>query len=146
MLKSKNQVTLFVNNSFYDFCSFEKKYSKQKGYVPIYGHTCTFNRYPCEWSSYFYTLQMVTNELRWCLLNFFSKVTFLLSPRTLFTSEYCPPNVPPRVCVSRWSGVIILHYKRQCRTCKDRTTAAQLTIRGEIQLTLVSRAWPGVLD
>ena len=31
MLKSKNQVTLFVNNSLYDFCSFETKYSKQKG-------------------------------------------------------------------------------------------------------------------
>ena len=69
-----------------------------------------------------------------------------MSPRTLFTSEYCPPghyspvnNVPPRVRVSRWSGVIILHYKWQRGTCKDRTTA-QLTIRGEIQLTLVSRA------
>ena len=48
-------------------------------------------------------------------------------------------NVPPRVRVSRWSGVIILHYKWQRGTCKDRTTAAQLTIRGEIQLTLVSR-------
>ena len=48
-------------------------------------------------------------------------------------------NVPPRVRVSGCSGVIILHYKWQRGTCKDRTTAAQLTIRAEIQLTLVSR-------
>ena len=33
----------------------------------------------------------------------------------------------------------ILHYNWQRRTCKDRTTAARLTIQGKILLTLVSR-------
>ena len=73
-------MTLFVNysyNSFYDFHSFENTYSEQKVMCQsmgfdflimgvIYGH-----RYPREWSSYFYTLLMVTNdnELHQCLLN-----------------------------------------------------------------------------
>ena len=37
----------------------------------IYGRT--FNRYPRDWSSYFYTLPMVSNELHWCLLNLLVK-------------------------------------------------------------------------
>ena len=46
-------------------------------------------------------------------------------------------NVPPRV--RAFQGGLVLFCKWQRGTCKDRTTAAQLTIRGEIQLTLVSR-------
>ena len=37
----------------------------------IYGHT--FNKYSPEWSSYFYILSMVTNELHWFLLNLLIK-------------------------------------------------------------------------
>jgi len=74
MLKSKNQVTLFVNysyNSFNDLRFSENMHSEQKvmsqnmGFwiymEVIYEHP--FNRYPRDWSSYFYTQPMVSNEL-----------------------------------------------------------------------------------
>ena len=39
----------------------------------------TFNRYPCEWSSYFNTLPIVNNQLHWCLLNLLVNSHFKLS-------------------------------------------------------------------
>jgi len=73
MLKSNNQATLFVNysyNSFFDFRSSKNTHSEQKVMCQNMGFFIwwTFNRYPREWSSYFYTLLMVTNEFHWCLL------------------------------------------------------------------------------
>ena len=73
MLKSKNQVTLFVNYS-YNSMTFvlPKVYKANRGYVPNYGifdfiwgviYEHTSNRYPREWSSYFNTLPMVNNQL-----------------------------------------------------------------------------------
>ena len=35
--------------------------------------------YPHDWSSYFYTLPMVSNELHWCLLSLLVKIHFKLS-------------------------------------------------------------------
>ena len=83
MLKSKNQVSLFVNysyNSFYDFCSSENIYSKRR-YVPKYG---TFD-FMCglymdipstdihvSGPAICILYPMVTNGLHWCLL---TKVT-----------------------------------------------------------------------
>ena len=70
ILKPKNQVTLFVNysyNSFHDLCSSENIYSERNavcqnmGFLILIGATYehTFNRYPCEWSSYLNTLLML---------------------------------------------------------------------------------------
>ena len=62
-----------------------------EGYVPKYGHyeildfiwqiiyEHTINRYPREWSTYFYTLLMENNELHWCLLILLVKTHFKLS-------------------------------------------------------------------
>ena len=87
MLKSKNQVTLFVNYSYNSFCDYfsKNKFREQKimcqkliwdfqFYMGVYIHKHTFNRYLRDWYNYFYTLPMATNELHWCLLNL-SKVT-----------------------------------------------------------------------
>ena len=48
MLKSKNQVTLFVNysyNSFYDFRPSENKIRQTEGYVPKYGFLILYGGY-----------------------------------------------------------------------------------------------------
>ena len=67
MLKSKNLVTLFINSSYNSFYDLQNIYSKWKvmcqnmGFFMgvVYEHP--FNRYPCKWSSYFYTLPIVNN-------------------------------------------------------------------------------------
>ena len=52
LLKFKDQETLFVNCSYNISVTFVKKYRDFWFYIRvIYEHT--FNRYPCEWSSYF---------------------------------------------------------------------------------------------
>ena len=80
MLKSKNQLTSFVAIVLSLF--FFRPY---RGYVPkiwslwdfcfymgiIYEHN--FNRYPRGWSTYFYTLPMVINQLHLCLLKLLFK-------------------------------------------------------------------------
>ena len=100
MLKSKNQVTLFVNyncNSFYDFRFSENTYREKKvmcqnmGFFIFYMgimYIHTFNRYPRNWSSCFYSLPpMRTNESHWCLLNLLVKSHFkLYSYYTLLTA------------------------------------------------------------
>ena len=76
ILKSKNQVTLFVNYSYNGLC-FPKVYKANRKLCPklwnfiwgvIYEHT--INSCPC----YVNNLPMVNNQLHWCLLlNFLVK-------------------------------------------------------------------------
>ena len=77
-------IDLVCKQLFSDYRSSDVTYGEQKVMCQIwdfwfymgftYGHT--FNRYSREWSSYFYALPMVTNELlHWPLVNLIVKVT-----------------------------------------------------------------------
>ena len=77
MLKSKKQVTLFVNysyNIFYGLCSPKMYKGNRKLYAKLWNFLFYMGGYIWTYSStQFNNLPMVNNQLRWCLLNFLVK-------------------------------------------------------------------------
>ena len=97
----------------------------------IYEHT--LNRHPHKWSTYFYTLPVVTNQLHWCLLNLLTPNYQLFFYRKNVLQHKIAANI---VSWQLWTSVVQTFFHKILQVKSISTISFTVKLQKSLELNI----------